>query len=152
MTKRVLVLNKKANFDYEIKEVFEAGIVLFGFEVKSLKLGKASLTGSFVLIKNNEAFLIGAKISPYQEANTPKNYLFDRDRKLLLAKKEIIYLSARKKEGLVIVPLSIFIKKNLVKVKIALAKPLKKYQKKQKLIERQLNRELERSQRPKNLI
>lgn len=152
MAKRTLVFNKRAKFDYEVVEVFEAGIVLLGFEVKSLRLGKASLASSFVLIKHNEAYLVGAKISPYQSANTPKNYLPERDRKLILKKKEIIYLSARKNEGLVIVPLSIYVKNNLIKVKIALARSLKKYHKKQKLIERQMKREIERIQRGKDLI
>ncbi len=149
MSKKTLVLNKGAKFSYQIIERFEAGIVLFGFEVKSLKLGKASLASSFVLIKNGEAYLVGTKISPYQTANTPQGYLPERDRKLILKKKEIVYLSSRKSEGLVIVPVSIYMKKNLIKVEIALAKALRQYQKKQKIIERQVRREIERVKRGK---
>ena len=75
--------NKKAFFDYEIIEKYEAGIELFGFEVKSIKQGKISLKGSFVIIKNSEAFLLNASISPYQTKNTPKDYKSIRTRKLL---------------------------------------------------------------------
>ena len=88
----LLVENKKAKLNFEILEKFFAGVVLKGFEVKALKLKKGSLKGSYISIKNNEAFLVGATISPYQERNVPTNYNPQRERKLLLKKKEIIEL------------------------------------------------------------
>jgi len=81
--------NSKAGFDYEILETIEAGIVLKGYEVKSIKTGRASIKGSYVKILNAEPFLIGATISSYQPANAPKNYDPQSSRKLLLSKKEI---------------------------------------------------------------
>ena len=81
--------NPKAGFDYEILETIEAGIVLEGHEVKSIKTGKASIKGSYVKILNEEPYLIGATISPYQPVNTPKTYDPQRSRKLLLSRKEI---------------------------------------------------------------
>ncbi|MBI4059744.1 SsrA-binding protein, partial [Candidatus Giovannonibacteria bacterium] len=95
----IFAVNRRATFDYDLLETHEAGIELFGFEVKSAKNGQVSLAGSFVIIKNGEAFLLGATISPYQAANTPPSYEPTRSRKLLLHKseiKELIGKSAQK--------------------------------------------------------
>src|SRR3989344_2504120 len=107
--------NSKASFDYEILETIEAGVVLEGPEVKSIKTGKASIKGSYVKILNEEPFLIGAIISPYQPANMPKTYDPQRSRKLLLSKKEISKLiGLSKSRGLTLIPLKFYAKKGRV--------------------------------------
>lgn len=137
------ISNRRALFDYQISEKFEAGINLYGSEVKAVKLGHADLTGSFVKIIGSEAYLVNAKIFPYQYAR-PEGYDEKRTRKLLLHKNEIIVLKS-KTEGanLAIVPLFIYTKKNLVKVGLALGKGLKKYEKKEVIKKKDMQRELE---------
>jgi SsrA-binding protein len=104
--------NKRAYFDYDFLEKFEAGIILTGQEVKSIKLGRMNLSGSYVIIRNNEAYLINAQIPPYQPQNTPKNYEPTRARKLLLKKDEIRYLIGKSQErGLTLTPLRVYSKK-----------------------------------------
>ena len=104
--------NPKAGFDYDILETIEAGVVLEGHEVKAIKTGKASIKGSYVKILNDEAFLIGATVSPYQPANTPKNYDPQRSRKLLLSRKEISDLiGTSQSKGTTLVPLKFYGKK-----------------------------------------
>src|SRR3989338_10287081 len=111
--------NPKASFDYEILETIEAGIALEGQEFKSIKNGGASIKGSYVKIINEEPFLIGAIISPYQPANTPKNYDPQRSRKLLLSKKEIINLTDESKASRVtLVPIKNYWKKIKYLIKI----------------------------------
>ena len=101
--------NPKAGFDYEILETIEAGLVLEGYEVKAIKTGKVSIKGSYVKVLNNEPYLIGATVSPYQPANTPKDYDPQRSRKLLLSKKEISTLvGTSQTHGLTLVPLKIY--------------------------------------------
>ncbi|MCD6085522.1 SsrA-binding protein SmpB [bacterium] len=141
----LLVENKKAKLNFEILEKFFAGVVLKGFEVKALKLKKGSLKGSYISIKNNEAFLVGATISPYQERNVPTNYNPQRERKLLLKKKEIIYILSKKKtQKLILLPLSFFLKRGLIKLEFALAKPLRKYDKREKVKEKEEKRKLKK--------
>ncbi len=124
--------NPRAQFDYNILEKLEAGLVLSGQEVKSIKNGKVSIRGAFVKILNNEAWLISAVISPYQPGNTPPDYDPQRTRKLLLKKKEVNYLFEKSQEaGLAIVPLKLYGKKNLVKLEIGLARGKKKYDKRE---------------------
>ena len=114
-----LVENKKVYMDYEVLEKFEAGLSLRGFEVKSIISGKVSLKGGRVIIRNGEVFLVGVNISPYQKANTPKDYEEDRTRKLLLHKKEIDYLVGKEKQrGLTIVPLKLYKKGRNIKIEI----------------------------------
>jgi SsrA-binding protein len=134
----------KARFDYEILESFEAGIELLGFEVKSLKLKHGSLEGSYILVKGGEAFLQGMLISPYQEKNTPKNYEPRRVRRLLLSKKEIASL-ANAAKGLTIVPISVYLKKNLIKVQVAIVRGKKKHDKRASIMRRESDREMERA-------
>ncbi len=101
-----LVSNKKAYFDYEILDTFEAGVVLAGYEVKALRANKASLNGAYVIIRGGEAYLVNASISPYQVPNTPKKYEPDRARKLLLSKKQLaLLLEKSEQQGLTIVAL-----------------------------------------------
>lgn len=87
---KAYIQNRKAHFNFEILETFEAGLVLQGFEAKSIRAGKGKLEGAHVIIRGGEAFLVGTSISPYQPANTPKNYDPERTRKLLLSKKNLL--------------------------------------------------------------
>ena len=122
------IFNKRAKFDYFLQEKFEAGIALTGSEVKSLKEGRADLSGSFVRIKDGEAWLYGANIPLY--AHTSVEYDPLRPRKLLLHKKEIISIGTKaKQQNLTLVPISVYTKGRLVKVQIALAKGKKQYEK-----------------------
>lgn len=139
-----LITNQKAKYDFEILETFEAGIELRGHEVKALKSRMGSLKGSRAMIKGGEIFLIGMLIPPYQKSNVPEVYDSERERKLLLHKREIVYL-AQKIKGLTIIPLRVYTKKNNVKVEIALCRSLKKYDKKKKIKEREEKREILRA-------
>lgn len=124
--------NPKAGFDYEILETIEAGIVLEGHEVKAIKTGKASIKGSYVKILNEEPYLIGAIISPYQPVNTPKNYDPQRSRKLLLSGKEISKLiGLSQSQGLTLIPLKFYNKKGLIKLLVGIARGKKKYDKRE---------------------
>lgn len=141
-----LIKNKKVYFDFTVIEKFEAGIELFGFEVKSLKDGQGSLFGSYVIIRGNEAFLVNAQIPPYQTANTPKSYDPQRIRRLLLNKKEIsALLGSEKQKGLTIVPLSLYNKGRKIKVEIAIVRGKKEYDKREVIKKRDTDRELQRT-------
>jgi SsrA-binding protein len=133
MAKKIIVSNRKARFDYEILETFEAGIELRGSEVKSLRDYKANLKGSFGRIEGEEVFLYNFQISPYRDESKfspdPK-----RKRKLLLHKNEIRRLVGKCSErGLTLIPLSAYFKRGLVKIEFALCKGKKKYDKRQEL-------------------
>src|SRR3989344_2617671 len=124
--------NSKAGFDYEILETIEAGIVLKGYEVKSIKTGRASIKGSYVKILNNRPLLIGATISPYQSANTPPDYDPQSSRKILLSRKEISKLiGLSQSQGLTLIPLKFYSKKGLIKLLIGIARGKKKYDKRE---------------------
>ena len=145
------VLNKKASHDYFFLEKFEAGIVLSGAEVKSLKAGNASLADSFVRVVKSEAFLVNAHISPYKMA---VNAAYDpkRERKLLLNKKEIDFLRGKlSSSSLTIVPTKVYTKHNLVKVEVALAKAKKKVDKRETLKKKELEREAQAALRESKL-
>jgi SsrA-binding protein len=137
------IINKRAFFDYELLDRFEAGINLYGFEVKSVREGKVDLSGSFIKIIGSEAYLVNAKIFPYQKAQV-EGYDQSRTRKLLLHKKEIISLKG-KVEGsnLALVPVSLYIKRGFVKVEVALGKGKKKYEKRQSIKKRDIQRNIE---------
>ena len=135
--------NKRAFFDYQILEKFEAGINLYGAEVKAVRLGHADLTGSHVRILGEEAFLINAKIFPYKNSR-PENYDEERTRKLLLHKKEIIALKSKTEgQNLALVPLSMYTTKSFIKVEIALGKGKKQYDKKEAIKRRDIDRDIE---------
>jgi SsrA-binding protein len=141
-----LISNKKAYFDYEILQKYEAGIELLGFEVKSLKVGQGSLLGAYVAVRGNEAYVLNMQIPPYQPANTPTNYDPLRTRRLLLTKKEISELSVEEgQKGLTIVPLSVYNKGRKLKVEIAVVRGKKKYDKRQAIKKRDSDREIQRS-------
>lgn len=140
-----LVENKKARFDYEILEAYEAGIELFGFEVKSLRAKQGSLLGAHVTIRGGEAYLLGATIPPYQPGNTPKEYDPARNRRLLLSKKELAHLAGRENaRGLTIVPLSVYSKGKKLKVEIAVVRGKKKYDKRETIKKRDIERDIGR--------
>ena len=137
--------NRKARFDYEISEKYEGGIELLGIEVKSVRNGRMSLEGAFVLIRGGEAFLINANIPPYQPNNAPKNYDPLRNRKILLTKKEIDALQGNEKnKSLTIVPLSVYNKGRKIKVALALVKGKKKFDKRETIKKRETDREIRR--------
>jgi SsrA-binding protein len=131
MGEKIICNNKKAFHNYFIEEKFEAGMVLKGTEVKSLRQGKANLNDSFALVKNGEAFLNNLHISPYDFGNR-ENHDPDRMRKLLLHRKEIAKLNSKVREqGYSLVPLRLYFKNGLVKVEMGLAKGKKLYDKRE---------------------
>jgi SsrA-binding protein len=141
--------NKKAGFDYEVLEKYEAGMVLFGQEVKSIKTGHINLSGSYVTLKNEEPFLVGVRVPPYQPNNAGADYNEGRERKLLLNKKEINYLIGKTKvKGFSLIPLKIYENSGRIKLEFGLAKGKRKYDKKEKIkkrdVQREVNRELSR--------
>ena len=141
----ILLSNKKAHFDYEILEKFEAGLKLRGYEVKSLKNKHGSLSGAHIIIRGGEAYAVGVDIPPYQAKNIPKNFEEQRTIKLLLRKKEINYLEGKlSQRGLTLVPLMMYTKASKVKMRIGLAKGKKKFEKREKLKKREAKRKIER--------
>lgn len=142
----ILADNKKALFDYEILEKYEAGIVLIGAEVKSVQGGHISLKGAYVTFHHNEPYLTGAHISRYKPAAGLADYDPERSRKLLLRNKEIRHLLAKKEEkGLTIVPLMVYIKHSKIKVEIAVGKGKKQFEKKEKIKARDIERDIRRT-------
>ena len=142
MSEKLICNNKKAYHDYFIEEKFEAGMVLKGTEVKSLRNGKANLNDSFALVKNGEAFLHNLHISPYNFGNR-ENHDPDRMRKLLLHKKEIGKLfSMIREQGYTVVPLRLYFKNGMVKVEMGLAKGKKLYDKREDMKQKDHKREM----------
>ena len=140
------IKNKRAYFDYEFLEKFEGGVVLSGHEVKSIKSGKMSLAGSYVVLRGGEVFLINANIPPYQPQNTPKDYAPTRSRKLLLKKKEIQYLFGKTQErGLTLIPLRVYSNKGKIKLEFAVSRGRKKADKKELIRKREAEKEMRRA-------
>jgi SsrA-binding protein len=139
------IINRKARFNYELLDRFEAGIVLTGPEVKSAKAGHVSLAESYVRFLEAGLFLINANISPYKFADN-KDYDPIRSRKLLIHKKEMLSLQKKMEtKNLSLVPTAMYTKKNLVKLEVAMARGKKEYEKKEKIKRRDLDREKEKS-------
>ena len=137
------ITNRRAFYDYQILERIEAGINLYGAEVKAVRLGHADLTGSHVRILGSEAYLINAKIFPY-EYSRPEGFDEKRTRKLLLHKKEIIALKSKTEgQNLTLVPLSLYTTKSFIKLEIALGKGKKQYDKKESIKKKDIQREIE---------
>ena len=137
--------NKKAGFNYEVLEKFEAGLVLFGQEVKSIKTGHINLSGAYVSLASGEPFLVGVKVPPYQPNNAGAGYGEERQRKLLLNKKEIDYLIGKTKtKGFSLIPLKIYDNNGRIKLEFGLARGKKKYDKKEKIKKRDVGREVNR--------
>lgn len=142
---KVVCRNKKARFDYEILEVIEAGMVLLGTEVKSLRQGRANLKDSYARIKGGELYLMQSHISPYTHAYYD-NHQPDRVRKLLVHRREIKRLLGKTQEkGLTLVPLKIYFKDGKAKVELALARGKRTYDKRQSLKRKTEQRELEKA-------
>jgi len=141
-----MIVNKKATFNYEILERYEAGMVLFGYEAKALRVGKAHLTGAYVTLRDGELWLKNAHIAHYQEANMPKDYNPERERKLLLKRKEIQELQkSLNTAGLTIVPIKWYNKKRKIKLVIALVRGKKKVDKRESIKARDVKRDIDRT-------
>lgn len=141
-----LAQNKKAQFDYEILEKFQAGLVLTGAEVKAAKDGQISLKGAYVNFHNGEAYLLNAHIGAYKPAGKLPDYDPTHSRRLLLHKKEIRYLQGKTQEkGLTIVPISVYTNNRFVKVEIAVARGKQKYDKRETIKRRDLDKEIKRT-------
>jgi SsrA-binding protein len=143
----ILSINKRAGFDYEVLDKYEAGLVLAGYEVKAVRAGNVNLKGSYITFHSEKAgmpvpYLTNAHISLYKYASTVKDYDPTRPRKILLKAKEVKHLMGKSKEqGLTIVPLSIYTKSRFLKLEFALARGKKKYDKREDLKKKDLERE-----------
>lgn len=148
---KIISQNKKAFHDYEITERFEAGMVLLGTEVKSLREGRANLKDSYARVKRNEVFIYGLHISPYTHA-TYDNHDPERVRKLLLHSSEIRKLLGKTQErGFSLIPLKIYFKDGRAKIEIALARGKKEYDKRESIKRKEENRELDRLRKNRKL-
>ena len=141
---KLVANDKKAYHDYFIDEKYEAGIELFGTEVKSIRMGKCSIKESFIRVENGQVYIYGMHISPYEKGN-----IFNKDplrvRRLLMHKKEIIKLDSKMAEkGMTLVPLQVYFKGSLVKVEVGLARGKKLYDKRQDIAKKDQRREVER--------
>jgi len=144
-TIKIVVTNRKASFNYHLMERLEAGIVLTGSEVKSLREGGANLTDAYATLKEGELWLVNSHISPYEPAHA-LNHKPKRDRKLLLKKKELLKLIIKLKEkGLTIVPTKIYFAHGIAKVEIATAKGKKAFDKREDIKRRDVDREMSRT-------
>jgi len=138
-----LALNKRARFDYEFLDTFEGGLVLSGSEVKSIKEGHVQLKGAFVTIRDSELWLRNAYVAPYKPAGPKPSYEPYQDRKILIHKAELKRLIGKSQEaGLTIVPISLYTKARLVKLEFALARGKKKYEKRETIKKRDLDRKV----------
>ncbi len=147
---KVLAQNKKASHDYFIEETYEAGMVLTGTEIKSVRAGKASLVDSFATIRNGEAFLHNMHISPFEQGNRHNPSDPTRARKLLLKKHEIDkLLGAVKRDGYTLVPLKVYVRNGYAKVLIGLGRGKKQYDKRDVAAKRDADREIQRALREK---
>ncbi|MFH1811836.1 MAG: SsrA-binding protein SmpB [Pseudomonadota bacterium] len=147
---RVVCSNKRAHRDYEIEETFEAGLVLVGTEVKSLREGRAQLKDAYAVVENNEVFLVGCHISAYPMA-TVFNHEPERRRKLLLGRFEIKRIAVRVRErGQTLVPLRIYFKRHLAKVEIALVRGKAQADRRQDIRRRDMDRDMEREVRQRH--
>ena len=136
------IQNRKVNYDYEIIETFEVGIVLTGTEIKSIRLGKANLKDSYAIIRNNELYLLNMHISKYDQGNI-FNHDETRTRKLLMHKKEILKLQAKLDlEGFTLVPIKLYFKGSKAKILLGLAKGKKNYDKREEIKKKDINRQI----------
>ena len=141
---KVIALNKKANYDYFLFDTYEAGLVLEGSEIKSLRGGNVNLKDSYAKIENGEVFIYSMHISPYEQGNR-YNHKPERTRKLLLNKQEIRKMSDKiKKEGYTIVPLELFLSHGFAKIEIGLAKGKKLYDKREAIAKKTMDRDIAR--------
>lgn len=147
---KTFAFNKRANYDYEILEKIEGGLVLKGYEVKSIKTGHISLKGAFVTIKDSEAFLTNANISAYQPLNMPVSYDPERSRKVLIRKSQIKSLIGKvKQKGLTLVPIRVYSKRGLVKLEFGVGKGKRKIDKREDIKKREDKVKMRRALRNK---
>jgi SsrA-binding protein len=147
MAEKTLVSNKRARREYFVEETFEAGLVLTGSEIKSIRAGRGNLQDSYVTIRDGEPWLINTHVAQYKQA-THENHEPRRDRKLLLHRYQIARLAGKvQAKGYTIIPLRIYLKDNRAKVEIALARGKKLYDKRADLAKRQAERDIERAMR-----
>ena len=140
--------NRKASHNYSIEDEIEAGLVLAGHEVKSIRNGQASLDGAYVTIRNTEAWLRNAYIGKYKHGSNLDNHDESRERKLLLNKKEILQLQQKtKQQGLTLVPLQLYTSKRIIKLKVGLGRGKKKFDKRETIKNKELKRTLDRKLR-----
>jgi len=143
--------NRKAKYDYEIEDTLEAGIVLTGTEIKSIRNGKANLKDSYAIIKNNEVFLLNMHISHYEQGNI-FNHDETRTRKLLLHKKEILKLKQKLElAGFTLVPIKLYFKNSKAKILLGVAKGKKNYDKRETIKKRDVERDLKKNFKGKNV-
>ncbi len=141
-----LIEHKRVHFDFELLEQFEAGLQLFGTEVKSLRAHHGKLEGAHITVRGGEAFLLNAEIPPYQAANVADSYEPKRNRRLLLTKKELGELTkAEEQDGLTIVPISMYNKGRNIKLRLAIARGKKKADKRETIKKRESLREIARA-------
>jgi SsrA-binding protein len=142
----ILIDNRKAKFNYDVLDDYEAGIQLIGTEVKSLKAKRGNFNGAYISLRGGEAWLVNAEIPPYQMANAPEDYEPTRPRKLLLSKKELSKLSeSEKTKGLTLIPLSLYNKGSKLKVSFAVARGKKAKDKRQTIMKREADRDIHRT-------
>ena len=140
-----IVNNRKAYFEYHVLEEFEAGIVLLGSEVKSIRMGNVTLADSFIYLKSGEVWIKNFKVARYKQTHISEKHEENREKKLLLTKNQIIKISKMMEDkGTTCVPLSVFSKNNKLKVKIGVVKGKKLYDKRQSIKERDVKREMQR--------
>lgn len=142
----MIALNRRARYDYTFLEEFDCGIILVGSEVKSIRMGNVTMIDAFIFIKDNEVWIKNLKIAPYKSAHTLDIHEENRDKKLLLNKKEINRIKRKLEDkGITAIPLGMFIKNNKIKIKITVAKGRKTWDKRESIKERDLTREMQRN-------
>ena len=147
-SQRALATNRRARYDYFVKETFEAGLVLLGSEIKSAREGRINIAEGYVYIKNGEAWLENANIAPYAPAGEHGQHDPVRPRKLLLKKKQLLYLDEQvHRDGLTIIPLKVYIKNRVAKLLIGLAKGKRQVDRRNTIKERDAKREIDRAMR-----
>lgn len=142
----MIALNRRARYEYNFMEEYEAGIVLVGSEVKSVRMGNVTMVDAFIYIKDNEVWIKNLKVAAYKSAHSLDKHEENRDKKLLLNKKEITRIKRKLEDkGTTAIPLGMFIKHNRIKIKIAVAKGKKNFDKREAIKERDLTREMQRN-------
>lgn len=139
---KVLALNKRAGFDYEILEKFKAGIELTGHEAKSIKMGRINIAGSHAIIRGGELYVLGMEVPSFQPGNAPTDYDPKRTKKLLMNRGEINYLIGKLEANLTLVPLRVYTDRGLVKVELGLGRGRKKKDKRELIKKRETEREI----------
>lgn len=142
----MIALNRRARYEYTFIEEFDCGIILVGSEVKSVRMGNVTLIDAFIFIKDNEVWIKNLKVAAYKSAHTLDKHEENRDKKLLLNKKEITRIKRKLEDkGITAIPLGMFVKNNRIKIKIAVAKGKKTWDKRETIKERDLTREMQRN-------